>query len=776
MLRLKFYFLIVAFSLLFFARPARTISPLTRLTNTPEQALNLNPSLSDDGKTLVFETSSELFADGGGGPFHAVRSDLSTFVEIAPTRMVSAALSSDGRMVAFASTEDLTGENADRNSEIFLFDGFRVKQLTHTQPRSIETRLIEGNLQPSISSDGRTIVYSSNGEILSTTGERLAHGESAKISGDGSRVYFKNSDLWMIDMQTRVTARIAPDVEDFAVSDDGRRVVFSAQKQLFLYDGAVRQLTQLGSRTSDVELKPSISGDGKRVAFATRRRVTNASDGSVELYVIDLPTGQVQQVTNAPTGATAEVVSSMNSDGSLIAFNFPRVLSGPVAEEFANNSEIYVASLLPRASFGAGTILNTAQIACGSIVHFRGSSLAFRTESATEAINPPFTLAGTTVNVNGVPARMFYASPDEVVFVVPEGLANGTGEVVVTNADGFASKAEVMVANVAPRVFTANGEGIILDSDTMQPAPFDPANGQRRISIFVTGVRHAQTISVTINDQQAKVEHIARANLAGLDEIHVLLPSELNGAGFPTLIVDADGVRSNPASVAIAGLRVDKVVISQIFGGGGNSGSPFRNDFIEIFNAGDTPVNLAGWSIQYASATASTWSATPLTPVVLAPGQYYLVQQTGGNNGATLPAPDATGAITMAAGAGKVALVKTTAPVTGACPSDPSIVDLVGYGSTATCFRGAAPAPAASNTNAATRKTNGCTDTRNNANDFALVAPNPRNTSAQINLCSTQAALLNACSTRWETLRLAHALARRRNHDFAPALRLRRFP
>jgi hypothetical protein len=186
-------------------------------------------------------------------------------------------------------------------------------------------------------------------------------------------------------------------------------------------------------------------------------------------------------------------------------------------------------------------------------------------------------------------------------------------------------------------------------------------------------------------------KRVAAANLAGLDEIHVLLPTELSGAGSATLIVDADGVRANLATVTIAGLRVDRLVISQIFGGGGNSGSPFRNDFIEIFNAGDTPVNLTGWSVQYASATAITWASTPLTSVVLAPGQYYLVQQAGGNNGANLPTPDATGVIAMAAGAGKVALVKSTTPLTGACPNDANIVDLVGYGSTATCFRGTAP-------------------------------------------------------------------------------------
>src|SRR5690349_3566267 len=96
--------LIATLFLLFTAPPRseRASSTVRRLTNTPEQALNLNPSLSDDGKTVVFESTSDLFGDGGGGPFHAVRSDLSTFLEIASTRMVAPALSSDGRVVVFA--------------------------------------------------------------------------------------------------------------------------------------------------------------------------------------------------------------------------------------------------------------------------------------------------------------------------------------------------------------------------------------------------------------------------------------------------------------------------------------------------------------------------------------------------------------------------------------------------------------------------------------------------------------------------------------------------
>ncbi len=38
------------------------------------------------------------------------------------------------------------------------------------------------------------------------------------------------------------------------------------------------------------------------------------------------------------------------------------------------------------------------------------------------------------------------------------------------------------------------------------------------------------------------------------------------------------------------------ITISQVYGGGGNSGATFKNDFIELYNLGNAPVNLTGWS------------------------------------------------------------------------------------------------------------------------------------------------------------------------------------
>jgi uncharacterized protein len=74
------------------------------------------------------------------------------------------------------------------------------------------------------------------------------------------------------------------------------------------------------------------------------------------------------------------------------------------------------------------------------------------------------------------------------------------------------------------------------------------------------------------------------------------------------------------------------VVISQLYGGGGNIGSLYKNDFIELHNLGTTTVELSGWSVQYASTTGTTWSRTNLSGS-LDPGEYFLVQEAQGTGG-----------------------------------------------------------------------------------------------------------------------------------------------
>ena len=124
------------------------------------------------------------------------------------------------------------------------------------------------------------------------------------------------------------------------------------------------------------------------------------------------------------------------------------------------------------------------------------------------------------------------------------------------------------------------------------------------------------------------------------------------------------------------------LVISQLYGGGGNNGATYKNDFIEIFNAGSQSISLTGLSVQYASATGTSWQVTPLSGTVQ-PGQYYLIQEQAGAGGTVnLPTPDVTGTgqgIAMSATAGKVALVNSTTALTGAAPTV-GVIDIVSFG------------------------------------------------------------------------------------------------
>jgi DNA/RNA endonuclease G (NUC1) len=179
------------------------------------------------------------------------------------------------------------------------------------------------------------------------------------------------------------------------------------------------------------------------------------------------------------------------------------------------------------------------------------------------------------------------------------------------------------------------------------------------------------------------------------------------------------------------------VVISQIYGGGGNGGATFLNDYVELYNRGASAADLTGWSLQYASATGSGWDANrqPLGGTIGA-GEYLLVAlASGGATGASLPPANITGLINMAAASGKVALVSSFAGLTGSCPIfDPTIQDFVGYGS-ADCGEGATTTTAGSNTSALFRRSGGSVDTDNNANDFdPPAAPSPRRTAPIVEL------------------------------------------
>jgi predicted extracellular nuclease len=69
----------------------------------------------------------------------------------------------------------------------------------------------------------------------------------------------------------------------------------------------------------------------------------------------------------------------------------------------------------------------------------------------------------------------------------------------------------------------------------------------------------------------------------------------------------ASAVAVNLAADVTVGFRtLAPIVVSQVYGGGGNAGAPYNRDFIELLNRTDAAIDLTGWSVQYASAAGST--------------------------------------------------------------------------------------------------------------------------------------------------------------------------
>ena len=315
-------------------------------------------------------------------------------------------------------------------------------------------------------------------------------------------------------------------------------------------------------------------------------------------------------------------------------------------------------------------------------------------------------------------------------------LANGSHTL-----QAWAYDASNNIGKSAPVAFTTSN--VIFD-------PIAPT-----VSASVTGSAGRITLNATATDNVGvtKVEFYLDGSLVGSSTAApytLAYDSTLLAKGSHSLVTKAYDASNNVGTSSAVAFTVDNtagtpaprsahLVITQIYGAGGNSGAALKNDYIEIFNPTSAPVVLSGLSVQYASSAGTSWSNTTALPAkTLQPGQYFLVQEfSNGAIGSALPTADATGTINLSGTAGKVALVNgTTALPAAATPTSTNVIDWVAFGTGATPAEGGTPTATLSPANAAFR-TNECVDTDNNGADFTVKAVAPRNTSTPLHACVT---------------------------------------
>ncbi len=229
-----------------------------------------------------------------------------------------------------------------------------------------------------------------------------------------------------------------------------------------------------------------------------------------------------------------------------------------------------------------------APLAGESIAVAFGANLATGTASAGASL--PTTLAGATITVtDGTGAKqlapLFFASPNQINYLVPSGLALGTALFTITSEGGNIATNAVQIARVAPGIFSANATGqglaaaVVLrvkadGTQTYEPVgQFDPAQNrftalpidlgpdmgnasdQVFLILFGTGLRN-RTSPANVKTQVGGVDLPpafagAQGNLFGVDQINLQLPRSLAGRGSVDVVVTVEGLNANGVSIAI---------------------------------------------------------------------------------------------------------------------------------------------------------------------------------------------------------------------------------
>jgi len=300
------------------------------------------------------------------------------------------------------------------------------------------------------------------------------------------------------------------------------------------------------------------------------------------------------------------------------------------------------------------------------------------------------------------------SSPYEATWTVPA----TSGEYVLT---ARATDSEGAVGTSAPVK-----QLVISGSGAPGIGSFTPTSGAVGSVVTITGSNFAEVTAVRFNGFDSST-----FTVDSLTQITATVPTTAN-TGPVTVVTASRGTATGGTFTVLQ----SPVLISQVYGAGGNSGATLNADYVELYNRSDATVSLSGWSVQYAGASGTTWSVGSLSGSI-APGKYHLVKLAGGSTGAALPTADSTPttSINMSGSQGKVALRNTTTTFTGSTPiGQAGLQDFVGYG-TANAYEGSGAAPAPSTTTAIFRGAGGATDTGDNRNDFSAGAPNPRNAS-----------------------------------------------
>ncbi len=423
--------------------------------------------------------------------------------------------------------------------------------------------------------------------------------------------------------------------------------------------------------------------------------------------------------------------------------NFDFVLSAPNPQ----NSSSALEEVLPTITTAAISVVAANSATLGGNVTSAGSSVV--TERGVVYVASA-TAVAPTIGTNGHVKTPIGTGGTGSFSQSIKGLVSGTRYYVrayAINASGTAYG--VTTSFTTPKSTDANLFGLTLSAGTLAPTfgsattVYTASVSSATSSLTVTPTSADGTATITVNGIS-----VASGNASG----PVYL--KLGDNTITTVVTAQNGSTTKTYTVTVTRSLTDHLVISEVYGGAGNSGATYSSDYVELFNPTAADIYMSNWSIQYASPSGTTWTANTISGTVKAKG-YFLIKLLTSTGVSTVPTPDATGSLSLSGYKGKILLASSTTVVTGANPTDTYIVDKVGWGgeeaptniAAATGYENS-PAPATTQYNALERKANPNStsatmasngadeesgngyDSDDNSFDFVLSTPNPQNSSS----------------------------------------------
>ena len=202
--------------------------------------------------------------------------------------------------------------------------------------------------------------------------------------------------------------------------------------------------------------------------------------------------------------------------------------------------------------------LAATSVAPNSIISIMGRDLASGITSAKDASHPPASLGGVSVTIGGTPAALFYVSPTQINALVGASTPLGAESVVVNTGSATQTGMVTVATNAAPGLFSASGSGMrdgaILNAVTFQGGGFNTQTGNNPtyMALFGTGISLSTAPTVTVNGVSAQVLFYGAAPCCeGVEQVNLLLPGTLAGAGRVSVALTSNGQVSNTVELVV---------------------------------------------------------------------------------------------------------------------------------------------------------------------------------------------------------------------------------